>query len=43
MLAIASIAEKNFNGMGMIHHFEKLAILVLNSLDDHHTRVLWAT
>ncbi|CAJ2640681.1 unnamed protein product [Trifolium pratense] len=43
MFAIASIAEKNFNGMGMIHHFEKVAMLVLNSLDELHYRVLWAT
>ncbi|WJX31050.1 hypothetical protein P8452_19527 [Trifolium repens] len=43
MLAIASIAEKNFNGMGMIHYFEKVAILVLNSLNEPNHRVLWAT
>ncbi|KAK2386407.1 importin-5 [Trifolium repens] len=43
MLAIASIVEKNFNGMGMIHYFEEVAILVLNSLNEPNHRVLWAT
>ncbi|WJX36971.1 hypothetical protein P8452_24796 [Trifolium repens] len=42
MLAIASIVEKNFNGMGMIHYFEEVAILVLNSLNEPNHRVLWA-
>ncbi|PNY03030.1 importin-like protein [Trifolium pratense] len=43
MFAVGYIATNNFNaGMGMVNYFEKVAILVLNCLDETNNRVLWA-